>query len=328
MKSKERVYRALEFNNPDRVPLYVLHVPNGDLMEFLKIILKYKSDIGMAAFRLGYENLGENKRKDAWGAIWRYEGQNKGEVVVSPLKEWSELDTLTAPNYFNRKSLFVVKLAKKLYSKKFMIGGLPDMIFSRMHYLRGFVPFMEDLYFEQDNLKRLASIITTNNIQLIKKYAELGYDAVMGADDFGLQERLMISPDMWREFIKPYYKIMVDEAKKLNLKFILHSCGYIMEIIEDLIEIGVDALQLDQQDNMGIDVLQERFGGRIAFFSPIDIQSTLSTNDEAKIRAKGKELITKLGKGGGFIGKTYPTPKPIGVSEKSVRIMLESFLDK
>jgi len=265
---------------------------------------------------------------DVWGVVWKSLG-NKGEVVESPLEDWDKLDELKIPNYMTKKNIMFIKFTRMIFRKKFLIGNLSDMIFSICQYLRGYVEFMQDLYDYKENIEKLVSKVVKLNLELIDKYADLGLDCVMGCDDLGLQNSLMISPVMFRKIFKPAYKQMIDRAHERGMKFFLHSCGYIIDIIEDFIEINLDALQCDQQDNMGIDILNERFGGRMSFFSPCDIQTTLSTNDKEKICAKSIHLVKTLGShNGGFIGKVYPTPKDINVTEKSIGYMLEAFLSK
>ena len=325
MKSKERVIRALEFNSPDRLPIGKSHMPSKGIIETLKVFLFYPNDIGNVLFRPANTKAGKGVYKDNWGVLWHKERQ----VIESPLKDWSGLDNLKVPNYFTKSNFAIIKTLKFFFKNRFVLGDMHDMIFSRMQYLRGYEQFMEDLYLERENIEKLADKIIALNIEVINKYADLGVDGVLGFDDLGLQDRLMISPDMWREIFKPKYKVLIEAAHARGLKFILHSCGYIYDIIEDFIEIKLDALQCDQQDNMGVDKLNEKYGGRITFFSPVDVQTSLSTNDYEKITKKTKYLKNTLGShNGGLIGKVYNSPKALGANEKSVRVMLDAFLDK
>jgi hypothetical protein len=93
----------------------------------------------------------------------------------------------------------------------------------------------------------------------------------------------------------------------------MHSCGYILDIVPDLVEVGVDVLQLDQPRLLGVDRLAE-CSGRVAFWCPVDIQATLPTGDLGKIEADALELIQRLGgKGGGFIAGYYGGYEAIGL---------------
>ena len=107
---------------------------------------------------------------------------------------------------------------------------------------------------------------------------------------------------------------------------VIPGMGGILDVIEDYIEIGVDVLQIDQQDNMGIDELARRYAGRICFFCPVDIQTTLPGGSFEQIEAKVKELVKAFGsKGGGFMAKTYPQPEAINIPEANTRFMCEMF---
>ena len=157
-------------------------------------------------------------------------------------------------------------------------------------------------------------------------FADRGADGIIAIEDLGLQSQLMIDPDLWRAIYKPRMARIVKKCHDRNMHFLCHTCGGILDVIEDYIEIGVDVLQIDQQDNMGIDELARRYAGRICFFCPVDIQTTLPGGSFEQIEAKVKELIKAFGsKGGGFMAKTYPQPEAINIPEANTRFMCEMF---
>ena len=119
---------------------------------------------------------------------------------------------------------------------------------------------------------------------------------------------------------------IVAQTHRRGMHFISHTCGGILDIIEDFIEIGVDVVQIDQQDNMGIDELARRYAGRICFFCPVDIQTTLPVGTWPQIEAKAKHLMKAFGsRGGGFMAKTYPQPEAINIPEANTKFMCEVF---
>ena len=178
-------------------------------------------------------------------------------------------------------------------------------------------------------MNTLLDIITDHSLRLIDKYAEFKIDGIFICDDFGLQNSLMISPATFREFFKPRYKKMIDRAHQHGMKFILHSCGHIVDIIDDFIEIGLDCMQLDQLDIMGLDLLGERFGGRICFFNCVDIQSVMPRNDHKEIYEYGCRMVEAFAsEKGGFIGKIYPQLQDIDVTVESAIVSLDAFLGK
>jgi hypothetical protein len=107
----------------------------------------------------------------------------------------------------------------------------------------------------------------------------------------------------------------------------LHSCGYIVDILDDLIEIGLDAVHMDQQENMGLELLGSRFGGRLTFFSPVDIQKTMVQGTPDEIRAYCRRMARLLGRPeGGFIPRWYTDPAGAGHRPEALEVMCEEFL--
>jgi uroporphyrinogen-III decarboxylase len=165
------------------------------------------------------------------------------------------------------------------------------------------------------------------NLDALEEFGKEGYDGFMFCDDWGLQDRLMISPEKWRELWMPRYAKVYAKAHEFGILTMLHSCGYIVDILDDLIDIGLDVIHMDQQENMGLDLLAKRFSGRIAFFSPVDIQTVLPRGDFDEIRAycwkMAKAFATPKG---GFIPRWYGDPKGGGHSMDAVNVMCEEFL--
>jgi len=317
----------MEFTGPDRIPICSFHFKSDKLPDLDKL-KKYKSDFALTTFFPKKTIIDETHHYDEWGCKW-CTGTLLGEVVEHPLRDWDMLPDLKAPGYFSKKNLNIVRLSKLLAGKKFLLGYLPDMFFNRCFFLRGFQEFMGDLIEEREYVEKLLDVITEHTMKIIDKYAQFKVDGIYICDDFGLQNNLMMSPATFREVFKPRYKKMIDAAHKHGMKFILHSCGYIIDIIDDFIEIGLDCLQLDQLEIMGLENLAEKFAGRIAFFNCVDIQSVMPRNDHTEIYEYGRRLVTAFSsEKGGFIGKIYPQLQDIDVTVDSAIVSLEAFLTK
>jgi uroporphyrinogen decarboxylase len=132
-----------------------------------------------------------------------------------------------------------------------------------------------------------------------------GIDVVCESDDLGTQSGPFIAPTMFRNLIKPYYKKLFDHIhKKLNAKIFLHSDGSIVDLLPDLIEIGVDILNPVQASAKGMDpsYLKKEFGKDLVFWGAgIDTQRTLPAGSPAQIRDEVKRNIDTLAPGGGFV---------------------------
>ncbi|MHB1459365.1 MAG: hypothetical protein ACYC0V_20840, partial [Armatimonadota bacterium] len=125
----------------------------------------------------------------------------------------------------------------------------------------------------------------------------------------------------------PRYAAMVEEAHRCGFHAYWHSCGDIWDIIPDMIEIGVDILNLDQPTIFDIRRLGETFGGKLCFCCPVDIQNTLPNGDEKLAREEASLLIESLGShNGGFVGKAYPgAESELGISPDVISAYLDVF---
>jgi uroporphyrinogen decarboxylase len=130
-------------------------------------------------------------------------------------------------------------------------------------------------------------------------------DIVLFSDDLGSQKSLMISPIMYRDYFKPYHQKMCSLVKKqAEVKTLLHSCGSIEAVLDDLIEVGFDAVNPVQIscNNMGTDMLKEKYGDRLCFWGGgCDTQSILFKGSNEEITSHVKNQVAILKKRGGFV---------------------------
>ena len=215
---------------------------------------------------------------------------------------------------------------RRRFPDKFLVGyGM--CIYDRAHYLRGLENLWTDIYLNTHELERLLDILVELNLKAIKMYSRLQYDGYYFWDDWGLQDRLMISPDKWREIWKPRFSVIFEAVHKAGMYSFMHCCGYIVDILDDLIDSGLDVIQMDQQENMGLETLGQRFSGKITFFSPVDIQTVMNTASQQQIRQYCHKMVEHLGSiKGGFIAKYYIDSKSAGHSQKALKAMCQEFL--
>lgn len=312
MTSREVVKRTIRFEGADRLPY--------DLSP---------------AYGTDFAGTGANPSPDArppsgadeWGAVWHNIGICKlGEVREFPLKTWDALTKIKIPDIREPRRWRDVQTARARHGSKFLYG-YGFSLYERVHFVRGLENTWADIYENSDELKHLVDILADMNIYAIEMYAMNDVDGIIWCDDWGLQNQLMISPAAWREIWKPRYARVYEAAHKAGLLTFLHSCGYIVEILDDLIEAGLDVIQMDQQENMGLDLLGKRFGGRITFFSPVDIQNTMAHGSMDDIRRYCRAMVEKLGRPkGGFIPRWYSDPVGTGHRPEAVDAMCQEFL--
>lgn len=266
--------------------------------------------------------------EDEWGNVWaRLDDFSKGLVVEGALKDWSDLDAYQFPTWDDPARYEAARQMFAKQSDKFQIGGLGHFPFDAMRYLRRMDVFLEDLAAHPREVRRLADRVVPLLARCMENWAAAGADAVMFWEDWGTQDRLLISPQMWREVFKADYTALCEVARGKGMSVWMHSCGYIWDIIEDLIECGITVLQLDQPGLFGVNRLAEAFGGRLTFWCPVDIQQVLPTGDTARIEAFAKDLVEKLGaQRGGFIAGYYSDLESIGVKPEWQDVACRAFV--
>jgi uroporphyrinogen decarboxylase len=129
-------------------------------------------------------------------------------------------------------------------------------------------------------------------------------DVVAWGDDIAIQDTTLISPKTYRDLIKPRHRRMVQAVKsRSNAKIHYHSCGSVYAIIEDLIEVGIDALNPIQVSANKMDpaTLKQEFGDRLAFWGGIDTQRVLPYGSPPEVRKEVRKTIDCLGRGGGYV---------------------------
>jgi hypothetical protein len=312
--SREIVTAAIEFKGPERLPRD-FPAPFG-------------SDFaGMAMVPSPDMRPPNGKGTDEWGAVWDNIGVcSIGEVKEYPLKDWADFDKLSIPD-INAPARWTKLTEQRAAAGDRFILSYGISLYERPHFIRGLDAIWTDIYEYPAELERLLDILVDMNLAAIPRYAAAGANGYIFPDDWGLQDRPMISPDKWRELWKPRYKKVWDCCHAHGLKTFLHSCGHIVDLLDDMIDAGLQVIHMDQQENMGLELLGKRFGGRLVFYSPVDIQMTMARGNPAEIRAYCRKMVQLLGRPeGGIIPRWYTDPKGAGHSQEALDVMCTEFL--
>jgi uroporphyrinogen decarboxylase len=128
-------------------------------------------------------------------------------------------------------------------------------------------------------------------------------DIVLTGDDFGAQNGLLMSAAMWRTFLKPGFADYVDLIKRHHVLAMHHTCGSVVDIVEDLIQCRLDILQSIQPEAHGMALadLKARFGKRLCFHGGVSIQKTMPYGSPEAIRREVQTLADLARKDGGYI---------------------------
>jgi len=221
------------------------------------------------------------RHTDCWGTVWENIERGLDSIPISfPLADWERLDDYVPPDplvddLFGPRDWSAVRqaLAKAREKGDLVVGdGVPHgFMYMRLFYLRGFENLMLDLATDDPRLKTLIEMVEGYNTRLISQYVDLGVECMALGDDLGLQDSLPMSPAMWRRTIKPSYDRMLAGCRAADVPVYLHTDGHVLEIIADLIEVGVTVLNPQFRAN-GLQGLQEVAKGRVALCQDLDRQ--------------------------------------------------------
>ncbi|MBN1966387.1 MAG: methyltransferase, partial [Anaerolineae bacterium] len=182
----------------------------------------------------------------------------------------------------------------------FVLGTSAVRPFERMQFLRGTAELYLDLGLGSDEVQRLRDLVHAYFREEVARWCATDVDGISFLDDWGAQNRLLISPAMWRELFKPLYAEYCQMIHAAGKFAFMHSDGHISAIIPDLIEIGVDALNA-QLFCMDIESLGQQHRGRITFWGEIDRQRVLPFGGPKDVRAAVRRVRAALDDGSGGV---------------------------
>jgi uroporphyrinogen-III decarboxylase len=153
-------------------------------------------------------------------------------------------------------------------------------------------------------------------------------DSIFVTDDFGTQKSAFVSPRIFKKFFKEPYKKLVDLTHDLGMDFILHSCGDVLGLIPEFVDIGIDVLEFDSPHMTGVEnfkkFAQER---KVAFWLSSNIQSTFINGTAQDVEEEVKYYIKEIGNNeGGLAIYEYTDFDAINAPKKNVRAQRKAVL--
>ena len=325
MDNRENALRAYTFNKPDRIPvrfnIQISSWYNYETRDLENLIFRHKSlfpyykkgsvDRNNLPF-LDYNKKGA-EHTDPWGCVWKT-SQNgiTGTVVKHSLSNWDNLKTFIPPNpdYYNGwgeinwKDIESNILNQKVKGKFTQLGLRHGYLFLTMSYMRGYENLLLDMFDKDERLNILIDILEKFNSKTVSKFIGLDVDMIDFPEDLGSQKRLLVSPDMFRAYLKPVYMRLMKPVKTAGKLVHMHVDGYIMDIIDDLIECGVDVINPQDLVN-GIDDMQKYIKGRMAIDLDIDRQNITVQGSPKDVDDLIREEVMKLGGPEGGLALIY-----------------------
>jgi uroporphyrinogen-III decarboxylase len=258
-------------------------------------------------------------------------GGTFGEAVEWPITDITRHRDYVLPDLNHRGRIEAVRRRVEANNAsedpRYCLAVLPFCSLNEgTHNLMGLARLFEAYYRHPEDLKAFLSRMADAQEQSIRLLADCGCDGLMGYDDWGLQDRLMISPAMFEEFFLGHYSHLWSVAHGLGMDVWLHSCGKIIELLPTMAGAGLNVVQMDQQENNGLENLDAAVGGRLAFWCPVDIQQTMVHGSIDDIRDYVRRMIATVGShDGGLISMAYSQPNAVGQTPERLMAMCAAF---
>lgn len=287
MGNHEDRIKAMEFNYPEYIPMAVGFLP--------ATWKKYREDLDRlvarhpAIFpeqpqtRRDYDDITgtylAGDHIDEWGCVWSNIAAGMEAMVTHhPVSRREDVRKLKAPSL----------------EKSSLKHGL---MYLRLCDLRGFEEIMVDFAEEPPELQMLIDIVLEHNMKLLQEHLKKPVRITYFGDDLGMQRGLPISPAKWRKYMKPCFAGMFRYCHQAGSSVYLHTDGHVVPIIPDLIECGVDVINLETSAH-SLDDLARVCKGKVCLDLYLD-QRMFPAGKPADIDSHLGEIVAKLGASAG-----------------------------
>ena len=334
MDARQRVALTLAHKQADRIPIdyWATSEVNANLLKYfgfstLEQLLQH-FDVDFRYIE-GPKYIGppltirpDGSKEDHFGVPRRPVSYGQGskagiysEVTEYPLERATTVEEIENYQKWPKPEWFDYECVKEQAKQARATGKVVVFMGDRLNrcaqlkpamYVRGVEQILIDCMINQD----IAKAIFTKIADFYAEYAKRTLEAAQGnidifftGDDFGTQDNLFMSVDLWRKLIKDGFRRFIDIGHKYNCKVAHHTCGCVYPLIEDLIDCKLDILNPLQPDTAKMDYakIKKDFGSRISFHGAISIQKTMPYGTPDDIRNEVKDRAEKLALNGGFI---------------------------
>lgn len=264
---------------------------------------------------------------DEWGTGWVDQGHGARPEIFPLADGYDDLADFHLPDPSLAGRFDAADRLLETRGDRYVQAAVWFTLFERLWMLRGYENMLVDAYLEPVDFARLRDQVLEYDLAIIDQWIARGVDAVFFSDDWGTQRGLLINPADWRKFYKPAYIRMFERVRSGGAHVWMHSCGDVLPILPDLIDIGLNVLNPVQPQAMDVHVLSREFGGKLCFNGGVDVQGTLIHADAAGVKREVAELVELFGRyNGGYIGGTSHTIMPETPLD-NVIALYEAFLE-
>jgi uroporphyrinogen decarboxylase len=308
----ERVFKALQLQEPDRVPFY--ERPNNKIKEEIlpgssdDDVVKYfdldavsVGDRGLPGYRI--ETLDASHFRNQWGTIMRVMSEyDSPHPVEGAIKTEKNLNTWHPPNPDEPwRYEMLAELVKRYKGQRAIIASFQDP-FNVANEVRGAAAHYMDFVRNPDLVDRLAGLIRDYYLRYIRNCIEVGAEIILFGGDYATTKWPMLSREHFAKHVIPVLKALVDETKSRGAYFVKHTDGNIMPIIDMILDTGIHGLHpIDPNAGMDLGEVKKKYGHRVCLVGNVDCAYTLTWGTVEEVREDVKRCIRQAARGGGYI---------------------------
>jgi uroporphyrinogen decarboxylase len=227
------------------------------------------------------------------------------EMADRPLSgDKAKLAAWSAPDPFEESQYEPLKRKFAKYGRdKWLVASLTCTIFETSWALRGMEELLVDMLEDEDYADELFDKVMFQPLHAGIKGIKEGADMVWLGDDVAVQSGMLMSPAMFRKYIKPRFAEIISEYRKTNkdIKIAYHTCGNPEMVLDDIVEMGADVYHSIQPRAIDPLWVKKRYGKNLSLWGGLDIQKIMPFGTPDEVSAEVARLIDGCGKGGGYI---------------------------
>lgn len=344
MNPRERILTALGGGQPDRVPIFELYINEPSIVrlagllapeavkmeatkdrfgeerrEILDLYCLLVDELGLDAtstnFSIGIERISEDIGRDKYGTVYYLSEHGEPFPIEGPIKEPSDVKGFDMVSKLRIEDFTRVQyVIEKVGKEKAHFVSITDPFKVSWRRRGGMQNLLLDYVLNPQLVHDLARIATDFDMAAIDMALQVGADVIVMPGDLAGEHTTIMSPQHYREYIKPYHRELVDHAHRRGAKIVKHSDGNIWPILDDLLEVGFDGIHPIQPQCMDIAEVKEYVAGRTCILGNIDCRYLLPFGTEEEVEGCVKETIKKAAPGGGYIisssNSIHPGCKP------------------
>ncbi|MFO7871545.1 MAG: uroporphyrinogen decarboxylase family protein [Kiritimatiellia bacterium] len=324
MNKRENLLRAVRFETPEYIPI-TCSISDACWEEYPQSALQdlmAEHPMLFPGFRKTEKEIipdylprqrADKPSTDSWGCVWKTSHNGiTGTVVDNPLADWNKFDQYRPPSPAEhdgwgpidwkqiRKEMSAARRQSRLAQASLRHGHT----FMTLMYLRGYENLVFDMHDRNPRLPELVNMVKEFNLGLVHRYVEAGAEWMAYPEDLGMQTGPMLSPEHFRQYIKPVYRNLIAPAREAGCVIHMHSDGDVRDLSNDLIDAGMEVLNIQDLVN-GIEWVKQNLKNRVCIDLDIDRQSVTRFGTPGQIHDHIRTAVQELGSKRGGLTLVY-----------------------